>query len=200
MPRDSSETKTRLLDDAERLFAERGIWTVTNREITEAAEQKNVSALNYHFGSRGQLLAAVLARRGAELDEARGRLMAELGPESSTRSLVRLLVVVYAGCLGSESGRNYVRVVDQLRSGLVDWRTGASADDGHLQAILSMLEDRPDAKPEVRGERLVAMMMLMTGMTAARAEHLAAGQRPDLDHDDFVEALTDMLVGVLGER
>ncbi len=60
MPRDSTATKERLLREAERLFARRGLYQVTVREITEAAEQRNVSALSYHFGSREGLLDAIL--------------------------------------------------------------------------------------------------------------------------------------------
>ena len=52
MPRDATATNERLLREAERLFARRGLYQVTVREITEAAGQRNVSALNYHFGSR----------------------------------------------------------------------------------------------------------------------------------------------------
>ena len=44
MPRNSVDTKTRLLDHAERMFAEDGVFAVTNRQITEAAGQKNESA------------------------------------------------------------------------------------------------------------------------------------------------------------
>ena len=35
MPRDSTATKERLLREAERLFARRGLYQVTVREITE---------------------------------------------------------------------------------------------------------------------------------------------------------------------
>ena len=198
MPRDSSDTNTRLLDESERLFASRGVYAVTNREITEAAEQKNVSALNYHFGSRAELLGAVLSRRGAELERRRAELSVGLGEDSETRELVALLVQVYASCLESPWGRDYVRVVDQLRAGLTDWRTGASADDGHLQMVLDILEGRPaDVSIEVRRQRLVAMMMLMTGLVAARAQHIADNKALDLPHDHFVETLTDILVGIL---
>lgn len=197
MPRDASDTKTALLDQAERLFAERGVWAVTNREITEAAGQKNVSALNYHFGSRSGLLAAVLARRGHELEAARAEMLAELPGGATTRDLVHVLVTVYAGALGSSAGLDYVRIVDQLRSGLADWRTGPASDDVHLQETLSALEARPDAPPEIRSQRLVAMMMLMVGMTAARAQAIADGLDLDMAHERFVASLTDILVAVL---
>lgn len=198
MPRDSQATKTRLLDEAERLFASRGIYAVTNREITEAAGQRNVSALNYHFGSRDQLLGAVLMRRGQVLDARRDELGADLDEHATTGQLVGVLVQVYADCLRTPWGPAYVRIVDQLRAGLGEWRSGAAKVDVHLQRILSILEDRPDDVPlEIRRHRLVAMMMLMTGLTAARAQRLADGTEPDLDHDAFLTSLTDMLVAVL---
>ena len=197
MPRDGSDTKAALLDEAERLFAERGVWTVTNREITEAAGQKNVSALNYHFGSRSALLGAVLVRRGRELDARRAELLADLPDDAPTRDLVHVLVSVYAAALGTPAGLDYVRIVDQLRAGLADWRAGVASEDLHLQRTLSILEERPDAKPEIRSQRLVAMMMLMVGLTAARAQAIAGGADLDLDHDAFVESLTDILVAVL---
>ena len=56
MPRDASDTRARLLAEAERLFAIRGVHETTTREITEAAGQRNVSAVTYHFGSRDALL------------------------------------------------------------------------------------------------------------------------------------------------
>ena len=49
-----------LLDAAARLFAERGIDNVSMAEIVRAADQRNTSAVRYHFGSRDDVLAAVL--------------------------------------------------------------------------------------------------------------------------------------------
>ena len=49
-------TRDRLLDEAERLFARGGVQGVTTREITEAAQQRNTSAVTYHFRSRQGLL------------------------------------------------------------------------------------------------------------------------------------------------
>jgi AcrR family transcriptional regulator len=191
MPRDSRDTKTRLLDVAEMMFAEQGVWTVTNRQITEAAEQKNESALNYHFGDRSELLLAILTRRGTELEILRGEELQDLEEDAPTKNLVGLLVSVYASCLVEEQGRHYVRIVDQLRGWLTDWGSGAVSDDEHLQHILMVLEERSDP------QRLIAMMMLMAGMTASRAQFIADERELPLDHDEFVDTLTDMLAGVL---
>ena len=55
-------TKTRILDAAERLFAEQGFAGTSTRAITTAAGA-NLAAVNYHFGSKEPLIDAVCARR-----------------------------------------------------------------------------------------------------------------------------------------
>ena len=59
-------TRERLLDAAERLFAERGFAGTSVREITDAAGA-NLGAVNYHFRSKENLYAEVFARRVALL-------------------------------------------------------------------------------------------------------------------------------------
>ena len=48
---------------AERLLAEYGMHGASLRQISEAAGQKNTSAIHYHFGSREQLIEAVFIHR-----------------------------------------------------------------------------------------------------------------------------------------
>ena len=55
-------TKDRILDTAERLFAHRGIEATSLRNITAEAGV-NLAAVNYHFQSKEALLHAVIARR-----------------------------------------------------------------------------------------------------------------------------------------
>ncbi|GAA4873209.1 TetR/AcrR family transcriptional regulator [Ferrimonas pelagia] len=54
-------TKERILNAAERLFAERGFSETSLRLITSKAEV-NLASVNYHFGSKKELIQAVLAR------------------------------------------------------------------------------------------------------------------------------------------
>ncbi|HEY8961375.1 MAG TPA: TetR/AcrR family transcriptional regulator [Luteolibacter sp.] len=53
--------KLRLVTAAEELFARRGFEAVSVRDITKGAEM-NIASVNYHFGSRDGLVAAVMAR------------------------------------------------------------------------------------------------------------------------------------------
>ena len=56
-----SDTRERLLDAATEVFAERGYEAATVREICRRA-QANVAAVNYYFGDKKQLYAAIFDR------------------------------------------------------------------------------------------------------------------------------------------
>ena len=59
-------TKNRILDAAEELFADKGFNGTSLREITSQAEV-NLAAVNYHFGSKKELIKAVMSRYMNEL-------------------------------------------------------------------------------------------------------------------------------------
>ena len=64
------DTRDRLLDAAERLFAAGGFAATSLRAVTHEAGV-NVAAAHYHFGSKGELLRAVFARRVAPVNAER---------------------------------------------------------------------------------------------------------------------------------
>jgi AcrR family transcriptional regulator len=66
----SRPTRERILDAAERLFAQRGFHGVSIRDITGAADV-DVALANYHFGSKMGLLEAVVQRRAEDLNSER---------------------------------------------------------------------------------------------------------------------------------
>lgn len=65
-----NDTKSRILDVAEQLFGEQGLDRVSIRDITTEAKV-NLAAINYHFGSKEDLIAAVFERRVVPVNEAR---------------------------------------------------------------------------------------------------------------------------------
>jgi AcrR family transcriptional regulator len=65
-----AQTRERLLDAAERLFAEKGFAATSVRDITAAASS-NIAAVNYHFGGKHNLYNAVFRRRMASMREQR---------------------------------------------------------------------------------------------------------------------------------
>jgi AcrR family transcriptional regulator len=72
-----SDTPERILDAAERLFARQGVAATSLRSITTDAGV-NPAASHYHFGSKRELVAAILTRRITPLSEARIRRLEQL--------------------------------------------------------------------------------------------------------------------------
>lgn len=75
------DTRARLIEVAERLFAERGVNGVSLREIGAEADQRNTGAVRYHFGSKAGLIDAVFRHRMEPINERREALLARLDAE-----------------------------------------------------------------------------------------------------------------------
>lgn len=70
------DTKDRILDSAEKLFAERGFEATSIRMISSGAKV-NLAAVNYHFQSKDALLDAVYERRAGPVNARRLALLDE---------------------------------------------------------------------------------------------------------------------------
>jgi AcrR family transcriptional regulator len=73
-------TKEQIVRAAERLFAERGLDGVSLRTIGAAAGSRNNSVVQYHFGTKEQLVRAVFEFRQPRLQERRRMLIDERRP------------------------------------------------------------------------------------------------------------------------
>ena len=91
-----SDTYERLLETAERMFAEQGYGAVSARAITVAAGA-NIAAVHYHFGSKIDLLRAVYARRTVSLNAERERLLADSVERSGGRPAVADILRAFVG-------------------------------------------------------------------------------------------------------
>src|SRR5215831_8585499 len=88
----SLDTKQRILDVAEQLFAEHGFAGTSLRHIITDAGV-NLAAVHYHFRSKESLLEAVIVRRTAPLNEERLTLLDRVEREAgrSTAPLEEIL-------------------------------------------------------------------------------------------------------------
>ncbi|MGE0624874.1 MAG: TetR/AcrR family transcriptional regulator [Pseudomonadales bacterium] len=90
----SDSTRAQLLNAAETLFLQHGLDEVSLRAIVREAGQRNQSALQYHFGGRDGLLAAILSRRMAQIESRRQRLVDDAlarNPDPELRHVCALL-------------------------------------------------------------------------------------------------------------
>jgi AcrR family transcriptional regulator len=180
------------------LFARHGLYSVTVREITQAADQRNVSAINYHFGSREGVLDAILRQHGDPTDEERAKYLATLGHDPSPRELMAALVVPYGAHLRTADGRDYLRIVAQMSGQFPEWYRPRPGTGPVLIDILTQLQRHPADLPEaIRNERIIASIQLMTSAMAERARAIEDGLPVGLDEPTFLANLTDVLVGIL---
>lgn len=105
-------TRERLLDAAEKLFAERGFNAVSTRMITDEAEA-NSAAMHYHFGSKETLIRAIFERRLGPINETRERLIAEVCAAQNPPDIAKLLTAFIGPtlALGGTPGEQYFRVL-----------------------------------------------------------------------------------------
>lgn len=89
-PAAAADTRDRLLDAAEELFAERPFADASLRQITERAGA-NVAAVNYHFGSKEALYQEVFLRRIRPMNLVRHRLLDEMEARPEPPALVEVL-------------------------------------------------------------------------------------------------------------
>ncbi len=78
----SVNTKERILSAAEQLFAESGFSGTSLRQLTKMADV-NLAAVNYHFGSKENLIQEVFRRHLDRLHQARGEALDALEQSSN---------------------------------------------------------------------------------------------------------------------
>ena len=108
MPTD--HTRTAILSAAERLYADRGFGDVTLRDIVAAADV-NLAAVNYHFGSKDELIAELfvtrsLATNRERLNELKAAEEAGGGRADIDAILRALVGPTLRGCLGPDRERS----------------------------------------------------------------------------------------------
>ena len=109
---ESAQTRERLLDAAEKLFAEQGFHCASVRDITREAKC-NIASVNYHFGGKSNLYREVFLRRLRDLRERRLARLAELrgGRPSLERLLGSFASAFVDPLVGEGAGRRWVMLV-----------------------------------------------------------------------------------------
>lgn len=113
--------RDRLLDAAERLFAERGFHGVSIRDITQAADA-DLSLVNYHFGDKRGLLKAVVERRAEILNRERLERLDAVPRDQAGRPDVQAAIDAFVDPLilrsahGGLGWKSYFALIAQLNN------------------------------------------------------------------------------------
>jgi AcrR family transcriptional regulator len=200
--RQAEGTRELIMATAERLFAEHGVAAVSSRQISEAAGQGNNAAVGYHFGTKTDLVRAILRRHNDEIERRRAELVAGLGPDAGVHDWVECLVrplTEHLAELGAPSW--YARFSLQLSTdpALRDLVADEVLHGPSMQRISKGVRPSLTALPrEVREQRL-QMIRHLIGHTCADRERLlsTAGRATRADWDRAARLLVDAVAGLL---
>jgi AcrR family transcriptional regulator len=194
-------TREQILTAAERLFAEHGVYAVSNREVSAAAGQGNNAAVGYHFGTKSDLVRAIVRKHAVEVERTRERMLAEIGDSTEMRDWVTCLVrpvTEHLDALGTPSwfARFGAQVMTDpvLREIMIE----ESLTSPTLLRILDGVNRCLPALPvEVRVERNDMIRQLMVHMVAERERALAEDSpTPRPNWHDAATGLIDALIGL----
>jgi AcrR family transcriptional regulator len=149
------DTRSQLLDAAERLFAEHGFRGASVRAITDLAGA-NLAAVGYHFGSKAELLSAVVRRVVEPINAAQTAGLDRLLARTPDPPVIEL-VEAFAGPLfdgmlagderGARTSRLIMRIIGDPAEEMRTWTGSAegAVRDRYLAAFGRAL---PDLSPE----------------------------------------------------
>jgi AcrR family transcriptional regulator len=205
-----ASTPDKLLDAAARLFAERGIENVAVAEIVRAAGQRNASAVNYHFGTRDDLLHAVLARHVPVLAGRRRELLDVARTVGDVRSAAEAIVrpVTEFAQRGwrerayLQIGSDVAAVLDRTTPAIRELLTETAGYEAWdlLRSRVARGPAAPGAKipRRVWAERQAICTVFIGRAAADRARKLdQGGEHLVLSDDRFVSNLVDMAIGAM---
>ncbi|WP_433518939.1 TetR family transcriptional regulator [Nonomuraea sp. CA-143628] len=177
----AGQTRSRILLAAERLFAEHGVFAVSNRQISEAAGQSNNAAVGYHFGSKADLLHAIVEHHTTLMERIRERLLRTRGDSTDLRDWVACVVLPFTEHLSSlETPTWYARLAAQIMTEpqLRELAAAGLHDAPNFYTVVGGLHRcLPALSPELRRRRDDMARTLLVHICAHRERTLP----PDVD-------------------
>jgi AcrR family transcriptional regulator len=196
--RATEDTRRRILEAAEHLFAERGVDAVSLREVNRLAGARNAIAVQYHFEDRTGVLRAIFAKHGPDVDARRHAMLDQYEGEgrADLRFLAAALVRPFAAKLADpDGGPEFLQIHAEV----------LSRPDGPLGSAITA--DEP-AKSLLRWRTLVEPLLeadaarLHRRYTAILHTAVELSRRartgPHTDDRLFVSYLIDVVTAILG--
>lgn len=197
----SDQTRSAILAAAERLYAERGFGDVTLRDIVAEANV-NLAAVNYHFGSKDELIAELFVSRSIQTNRER---LNELkvaeekgGGRATIEEILRALVgPTLRGCLGPDrEGSTAARFMIRASiESVPPIRRIKNREIDHLRKFAAAMRRALPGRDEAELYWGLHFALSMAHHTIREKERLAKLSEGKCDLND-VAAIVERVVGV----
>ncbi len=179
-----SPAAEQIMSVALELFAEHGVDAVTVRQIAEAAGQKNHAAVGYYFGSKEDLVRAVVAHGARLIDEMRNQMLDAMEAQGGPKSIFEVTDCLVRSSLPpapapwSECYNRFIVVLALANRKLFmdalegRWNSGYQRCLAHIRRLLPR-----DLPRTIVSQRLVFLTATIGGILASRESELADRSR-----------------------
>ena len=196
----SLETRERILDSAEELFARHGLYGVTVRNVAQHAGV-DTALIHYYFGTKRGMFDAVFARRADGINDARAAAMDAYEREHEGAITVEgairaFLAPILANDRQADEGwRNYSALV-ALANNSKEWGGEMMSRyfDEVIHRLIALLRKAmPDAHDEdlYWGYQMLSGSLMVLQAATGRIELLSGGACRSDDVDAFGERLVE---------
>src|ERR1700716_2670779 len=195
----SDHTRAAILNSAERLYADRGFADVTLRDIVAAADV-NLAAVNYHFGSKDELIAELFVTRSLATNRERLNELkaaeAAGGGRANIDSILRALVgPTLRGCLGRERSAAARFMIRASIESVPPIRRIRNREIDHLRKFVAAMRRSLPGQGDVELYWGLHFALAMAQQTVRDSERLTKLSEGKCDVDD-VEGLIARVVDV----
>jgi len=197
----TATTQTRLMRAMEKLSAQHGVENVTAKAVIEEAEQKNESALQYHFKSKEGLINAIHRSRFTQTQEKRRELLTECLAKYSSptvRDLCYLLVApTFQLCRDDAGYRRWIKGFGaknatvrhpMLEQEVVEETNSIRIIVQHLKELLAQLDEKMFENRYLMVVRFASLSM----SNHAKEKGVFRGPNSDFFLSNLVDVLTGM--------
>ena len=185
----STQTRDRLLDEAMRLFGERGYDATSVAEIERSAGlTPGAGGLFHHFRTKEAVLAAGVTRQLARLEAVR-QIRSAIPPLGDLRA--ELTLVARYVFLELEEEQELLRVL------ISEGRKRPQLLTGAIEQLIRGTFDEFAAMLERSGGTRVGAALALGSLLALGSAELLLGQSPiDADQEEVVAAWVEMVMGL----
>ncbi|MBB3661611.1 MULTISPECIES: TetR/AcrR family transcriptional regulator [Prauserella salsuginis group] len=197
----AAATRQLIIEAAERLFAERGVTAVSNRQVSEAAGQGNNTAVGYHFGGKADLVRAIVRHRYERVEHLREEMLEQVRGSREVRDWVSCLVLPMTRHLAASGSPTwFARFAAQAATepAFAAMITEEALNSPVLNEVRAGLDAcLPELPRSVRQQRAEMARTLMVHTVADRERALADGTEPSAESwDEAAHGLIDALTGM----